>query len=361
MCDTVVSPANIFCPFCKEGQKKSPLPAAEFARTFVPVRNRVAFGGVPEQCNFTKDGQRCVRPRHCKELCATHYTQWKTHTTRKTAGRWEDTAVPYDGTPGDGELVVWEAGRLVFERLQHRLARRRGVGALAAARAWPAHLVVFDVLRLRGTDLTAWPYVRRRAALEALFAEAALSAPFTLCPSTTDPATAREWLTWTAAGLEGLCFKRLAEPYRPGARTWTKYKVRATADAIVGAVTGPVAAPRTLLLGRHDSTGMLRYTGRTAPLARAATDALAGLLTPAGGEHPWTGRTFTAGWGSRDVLVVTLVDRSWWWRLPWTSPVMRPDGGAIPYGCTVLAPTCHRALWRGSATDRTQARRPSRR
>ncbi|BAC67717.1 hypothetical protein SAVERM_8 [Streptomyces avermitilis MA-4680 = NBRC 14893] len=98
-CDTVVSPANIFCPFCKEEQKRSPLPDAEFARAFVPVRNRVAFGGVPEPCSFTKDGQRCVRPRHCKELCATHYTQWKTHSTRKTAGRWEDTAVPYADTP----------------------------------------------------------------------------------------------------------------------------------------------------------------------------------------------------------------------------------------------------------------------
>ncbi|MDQ0935072.1 tyrosine-type recombinase/integrase [Streptomyces turgidiscabies] len=98
-CDTVVSPANIFCPFCKEEQKRSPLPDAEFARAFVPVRNRVAFGGVPQPCSFTKDGQRCVRPRHCKELCATHYTQWKTHTTRKAAGRWEDTAVPYADTP----------------------------------------------------------------------------------------------------------------------------------------------------------------------------------------------------------------------------------------------------------------------
>ncbi|MFE9009414.1 tyrosine-type recombinase/integrase [Streptomyces sp. NPDC007875] len=98
-CDTVVSPANIFCPFCKEGQKRSPLPVAEFARTFVPVRNRVAFGGVPEQCRFAKGGQRCVRPRHCKGLCVMHYTQWKTHTTRKLAGQWEDTAVPYADTP----------------------------------------------------------------------------------------------------------------------------------------------------------------------------------------------------------------------------------------------------------------------
>ncbi|WP_234315020.1 site-specific integrase [Streptomyces sp. NRRL F-5135] len=28
-----------------------------------------------------------------------HYTQWKTHTTRKLAGQWEDTAVPYADTP----------------------------------------------------------------------------------------------------------------------------------------------------------------------------------------------------------------------------------------------------------------------
>ncbi|MEU3734626.1 hypothetical protein AB0E81_35315 [Streptomyces sp. NPDC033538] len=46
-----------------------------------------------------------------------------------------------DDTGLDGELVVWEGERLAFERLQQRLARRRGAGITAAARAWPAHLV----------------------------------------------------------------------------------------------------------------------------------------------------------------------------------------------------------------------------
>ncbi|MEU5047703.1 hypothetical protein [Streptomyces griseorubiginosus] len=40
----------------------------------------------------------------------------------------------------DGELVVWESGRLAFERLQQRLARR-GAGAARAAAEWPAHYV----------------------------------------------------------------------------------------------------------------------------------------------------------------------------------------------------------------------------
>ncbi|MFI6063148.1 hypothetical protein [Streptomyces sp. NPDC051286] len=99
VCDTVVSPAGIFCPFCREQQKRSPQPADEFARTFVPERDRVPFGGVPEQCGFSRGGQRCVRPRHCRQLCVTHYTQWKAHTSRKLSGRWEDTTTPYTDTP----------------------------------------------------------------------------------------------------------------------------------------------------------------------------------------------------------------------------------------------------------------------
>ncbi|MDQ1022375.1 ATP-dependent DNA ligase [Streptomyces afghaniensis] len=43
----------------------------------------------------------------------------------------------------DGELVVWEEGRLAFERLQNRLPRR-GAGAVRAAAEWPVHFFAFD-------------------------------------------------------------------------------------------------------------------------------------------------------------------------------------------------------------------------
>ncbi|MFJ4895037.1 ATP-dependent DNA ligase [Streptomyces sp. NPDC088788] len=211
-----------------------------------------------------------------------------------------------DGTALDGELVVWEEGRLAFERLQHRM-QRRGAGAARAAGEWPAHFVAFDLLRLSGNDVTSWPYRRRRAALESVFSARRLTAPWTLCPSTTDQDVANEWLTWGAVGMEGIVYKRLTEPYKPGARSWFKYKSRETTEAIVGAITGPLAAPRTVLLARYDTSGNLHYVGRTATLAAATSASIAPLLSGSSGEHPWTGWTFSAGWGSRETLDITLV------------------------------------------------------
>lgn len=243
-----------------------------------------------------------------------------------------------DATALDGELVVWEAGRLAFERLQNRL-HRRGSAAARASAEWPAHFVAFDVLRLSGADTTAWPYRRRRAALESLFATQRLSAPWALCPSTTDPDTVREWLTWGAVGMEGVLLKRLDDPYRPSARGWQKYKVRETTEAIVGAVTGPLSAPGSLLLGSHDADGRLQYTGRTTSLTKSASGAVADLLAPAAHGHPWTGWSFSAGWGTKKILSVSLVrpelvvevsvdiarDASGRWRHPVRLHRARPD------------------------------------
>ncbi|MFJ3825574.1 ATP-dependent DNA ligase [Streptomyces nodosus] len=213
-----------------------------------------------------------------------------------------------DATALDGELVVWDAtGHLAFERLQNRFARR-GAGAVRAAEEWPAHFVAFDLLRLSGTDTTGWPYLRRRAALESVFAAGRLSAPWALCPSTTEADVVREWLTWASVGMEGVVFKRLDDVYQPSVRGRQKYKVRETSEAIVGAITGSLAVPRTLLLGRYDDQGRLQYIGRTTTLARTASAVVAGLLARGRRGHPWTGWSFAAGWGSQEKLNVRLVD-----------------------------------------------------
>ncbi|MDL5206182.1 hypothetical protein [Streptomyces sp. ALI-76-A] len=53
-----------------------------------------------------------------------------------------------------------------------------------------------------------------------------LSAPWTLCPATTEPEQVAQELSWTAVGLEGIVFRRLDSPYQASARGWLKYKVR---------------------------------------------------------------------------------------------------------------------------------------
>lgn len=83
--------------------------------------------------------------------------------------------------------------------------------------------------------------------------------------------------------------------------------VRETTEAIVGAVTGPVSSPRGLLLGRFDDEGRLQYVGRTTTLARTTGNAIGSHLTPGEPGHPWTGWAFSAGWGTRETLTVTLV------------------------------------------------------
>ncbi|MFI1154887.1 hypothetical protein [Streptomyces sp. NPDC020817] len=121
----------------------------------------------------------------------------------------------------DGELVVWdtEDGQLSFSALQRRSAARTRSAPVLAAR-WPAYFVAFDLLQLDGAELLRRPYRDRRTELEKLFTDYALTASWTLCPMTTDLATAREWLdTWTdVTGVEGLVIKPLTSPYLPGYR-----------------------------------------------------------------------------------------------------------------------------------------------
>ncbi|MEW2426326.1 ATP-dependent DNA ligase, partial [Streptomyces nigra] len=77
---------------------------------------------------------------------------------------------------------------------------------------------------------------------------------------------------------------------------------RTTAEGIIGSVTGRVESPSSLLLGRYDDTGRLRFLARTTPLNPAARRDLVGRLRAAGAEHPWHGRSFFAGWGSSGEL-----------------------------------------------------------
>ncbi|MET7608682.1 hypothetical protein [Streptomyces avermitilis] len=83
--------------------------------------------------------------------------------------------------------------------------------------------------------------------------------------------------------------------YGPSVRGWLTYKVRETTEAVVGAVTGSLAAPRSPLLGRYDDDRRFQYTGRTTTLARAVGSTVGGLPAPPRRGHPWIGWSFSAG------------------------------------------------------------------
>ncbi|MFD3779460.1 ATP-dependent DNA ligase [Streptomyces sp. NPDC058612] len=199
-------------------------------------------------------------------------------------------------------------GALSFEGLQRRAAARSRSAATLATRL-PAYYVAFDVLQADGQELLHLPYRDRRARLQDLFANHALTAPWTLCPMTTDLTTAREWLeSWTdVSGVEGIVVKGRSQRYVPGYRGWTKIRRRDTTEAVVGAVTGALTRPQLLILGRHDQAGRLRAVGRTVPLRPEQARQVAERLAPAGPGHPWTGVKFAAAWGSRDALDAILV------------------------------------------------------
>ncbi|MFI0797024.1 hypothetical protein ACH4OY_30730 [Micromonospora rubida] len=147
------------------------------------------------------------------------------------------------------------------------------------------------------------PLAQRRARLADVLAGAAPQ--LTLSPHTTDADEAAEWLTtWTAAGIEGVVAKRLDGRYEPGRRGWSKLRARCSVEVVIGGVTGSVADPETLLVGRFDRRGRLRHTGRTHPLSPARRRPLAELLTPfdhgrsSGAEHPWP-QPLPASWSGQ--------------------------------------------------------------
>ncbi|NMO57698.1 ATP-dependent DNA ligase [Actinoplanes sp. TBRC 11911] len=191
----------------------------------------------------------------------------------------------------DGEIIIWDqqTGRTSFTSLQRRFTVGRRVSEVATEN--PAHFVAFDVLRdARRRDLLDHPLHVRRNRLRRL----ANSAPpqLVICPQTSNERTAREWIAdWTTAGIEGLVVKPRDGIYRPGGGDWIKIRTRQTTDYVIGGLTGTFEQPYSLLLGRYDERGMLRFSGQTHRIPAAQRKELARLRTmPFSGDangHPW--------------------------------------------------------------------------
>jgi bifunctional non-homologous end joining protein LigD len=183
----------------------------------------------------------------------------------------------------DAEVVVLRAGVPSFEAIAERMHVRDRRRAQALAAAAPATLIVFDVLRLYGVDLTGRPWSERREVLERLSAS---GRAWQLSPVYDD----RDALVTATLeqNLEGVLAKRRASRYVPGARSsdWLKLAHRRTQTCLVGGWRPETSDERrigALLIGlptaSADEPG-LRFAGRVGSglAAAAAQDQLAPLL-----------------------------------------------------------------------------------
>jgi ATP-dependent DNA ligase len=169
------------------------------------------------------------------------------------------------GTILDGEVLIWRGQRTDFAALQRRITA--GVDPAA-----PANYVAFDLLQhpTRGVTLQL-PLSTRRELLTEVLDNAPLA--IAVCPQTGDVAVADTWMAdWMP--IEGVMIKASASRCRldTRGRGWLKRRATHTIDLLIGGVTGTLARPRMLLLGRRIGA-RVSYVGtqHRFPITRAWT------------------------------------------------------------------------------------------
>ena len=143
-----------------------------------------------------------------------------------------------DGAVFDGEVVAFDdQGKPSFSTLASRLHLRRGRGSVARSAPGPTSAdasvcyLVFDLIFLKGKDLTGLPLTARREYLEGL----SLGGPHVrVHPALQDGMALLEFAQ--AHGLEGIVRKERTSPYVIGPRpseSWQKLKFEREDDFVV--------------------------------------------------------------------------------------------------------------------------------
>lgn len=130
------------------------------------------------------------------------------------------------GTLIDGEIVIFENGKPSFEGMLRREQAHGPHKVAAAARAWPASYVVFDLLYEKYESVMQVPCSARRDRLRKLIKK--LDEPCVVMSEGVEGAGKAYFEQAVKMQLEGVVAKRLSSPYLPGQRSdhWIKCKRR---------------------------------------------------------------------------------------------------------------------------------------
>ncbi len=199
----------------------------------------------------------------------------------------EPLAAAYEDMLLDGEVVALDGGLPSFHALAERMhvADRGRAQRLAATR--PVTFMVFDLLRLFGSDLTGQPWSSRRELLDRL----ELAGSHWQVPPVYDDGEGLFEAT-LERGLEGVVSKKRSSPYAAGRRSadWRKLPHRTTVSAVVGGwrpEKDSTTRLGALLVGLPDAEGRWLYAGRVGSgLAGSAGVALSRRLAPLRRDEP---------------------------------------------------------------------------
>jgi ATP-dependent DNA ligase len=262
------------------------------------------------------DGFRCLARRDGKEVTLT------SKSGKPLARYFPEVVAMLRGLKAkrfllDGELIIPIGDALSFDALQLRLhpAESR---VRKLSNETPAELMLFDLLELDGTSLTALPLSRRREKLERFF-EMNLTPGLELSPMTCDRKVALGWLERSGGALDGVIAKRADQDYRSGERAMIKVKQQRTADCVVGGFRYAEKKKEvgSLLLGLYDDDGLLHHVGFTSAIPAkerpALTKKLETLIEPPGftgsapgGPSRWNTQRSMAWEPLKPVLVVEV-------------------------------------------------------
>jgi DNA ligase D-like protein (predicted ligase) len=150
----------------------------------------------------------------------------------------------------DGEVVALdESGRPDFHRLQHFTAEASRI-----------RYFVFDLIILRGRDLTGLPLDERRELMKTFKLHSPrirLSEQFQISADDMLAAVRKQ-------GLEGIVAKRKDSPYEPGKRTgsWAKLRINRGQEFVIGGFTPGVHGLDSVIVGCYRGKDLV-YVART--------------------------------------------------------------------------------------------------
>ena len=195
--------------------------------------------------------------------CAGGLVRFRSRNGNDVTPAWPDLATSPQGERDllvDGEVIALnEDGLPDFRVLQERMHVRSASAVARLVKSVPATLMVFDLLRLDGADLTGEPLERRRELLVDLLDGAAWQVPSAYADGPMLFEATRQ------QGLEGIVSKRLSSRYYFDQRSkdWLKFAHRHRASYVVGGWRPQEGGTHlaALLVGEPSTEGLL-YRGR---------------------------------------------------------------------------------------------------